>query len=91
MKFRKKPVVIDAVQLTEEMFWRDKYVEHCLPGTVGFEGSYNPRTGMFDVRFRVETPEGPMNCKPGHWWIRGVKGEEYFCDPEVFEKTYEPV
>jgi hypothetical protein len=39
--------------------------------------------------FEVETLEGTMRGKPGDWLMVGVNNEEYPCDREVFEKTYE--
>ena len=40
---------------------------------------------------RVTTLEGEHIASPGDWLIKGVKGEFYFCKPDVFEATYEPV
>ncbi|MBI3969569.1 MAG: hypothetical protein HY329_28325 [Chloroflexi bacterium] len=39
----------------------------------------------------IETPEGTMRGEPGDWLITGVKGEQYFCKPDIFRLTYEPV
>lgn len=36
----------------------------------------------------IHTREGTMEVKPGAWIIRGVAGEFYACDPDVFEQTY---
>ncbi len=85
MKFRKKPVVVDAVLfdgsresakacgLTEARERRDGEV-------VAGAG-----TGVFGV----ETLEGFMVASPGDWVITGVNGERYPCKPDVFEKSYE--
>ena len=59
MKFRKKPIVIEAYQTTEERI--------------------------------IQTLEGPLRAAPGDWIITGIRGEQYPCKPDVFEKTYEPV
>jgi hypothetical protein len=39
----------------------------------------------------IQTLEGIMHANIGDWIITGVKGEQYPCKPDVFEKTYEPV
>ena len=83
MKFRKKPVVIEAMQFTEES--KDR-VFHWVRGN---------RYADFDTRGRpvlvIETLEGDMRASVGDWVIRGVNGEFYPCKPDIFEKTYEPV
>ena len=59
MKFRKKPVIIEAYQT--------------------------------DVALDIPTLEGIMHADIGDWIITGVKGEQYPCKPDIFEKTYERV
>ena len=76
MKFRKKPVVIEATQ------WF-KNGDH--PAVV--EVSVND--GM-NVHL-IETLEGDHIVSPGDWIITGVKGENYPCKPDIFEMTYERV
>lgn len=44
-----------------------------------------------DVEMVVQTLEGPLRAAPGDWIITGIRGEQYPCKPDVFEKTYEPV
>jgi len=44
-----------------------------------------------DKELIVETLEGPLKASPGDWIITGIRGEQYPCKPDVFEKTYEPV
>jgi hypothetical protein len=44
-----------------------------------------------DVAFDVQTLEGPLHASVGDWIITGLKGEQYPCKPDVFERTYEPV
>ena len=91
MKFRKKPVVIEAFQLTEEMFWMDYLVERKQRPEFEWCGTYNPITGYFDMYAHIRTLEGPMTGKIGDWIITGVKGEHYACKPDIFEATYERV
>jgi len=91
MKFRKKPVVIDAVRIEKEMMqtapeWLIKAVNE---GGVVFTG-----LGRFtqNVPFAcVNTIEGTMRGIDGDWIIRGVKGELYPCKDDIFRATYEPV
>ena len=79
-KFRKKPVVIDAV------YWYgnpDSDIELWLGDS--FE-SWLPSQGKLAIR----TLEGEITASAGDWIIKGVNGEFYPCKPDIFEKTYEP-
>lgn len=82
MKFRKKPVVIEAVQYDGanyaeiEAFVREPIAQR-------LNAIEKPDALLFD------TLEGTMAAIPGDWIIRGVKGELYPCKPDVFEATYE--
>lgn len=78
MKFRKKPLVIEAWHNSDDSWPVPVWVTNAcslLPG----------------CRFLIETLEGTMIADPGDWIIRGVKGEVYPCKPDIFEATYEPV
>ena len=44
-----------------------------------------------NVEMTIQTLEGPLHASVGDWIITGVRGEQYPCKPDVFEKTYEPV
>jgi len=87
-KFRKKPVVIEAVQLSEKHLMT-------LFDFIGEEKNYpeckiagiNPATG----KFTIKTLEGDMIAEVGDWIIKGVNGEFYPCKPDIFGKTYEAV
>ena len=102
MKYRKKPVVINAI------FWDG--TEECLNNTaLPFIADGNPdfshlpkapddphiHNGIGYVpplgELYIPTLEGTMTAKPGDWIIRGVKGEFYPCKPDIFEATYEAV
>lgn len=78
MKFRKKPVVIDAVQWTGEN--RDEIFQF-----VGRDAVCGDATGMV-----IKTLEGQHIASEGDWIIKGVHGEYYPCKPDIFDKTYEP-
>lgn len=80
-KFRKKPVVIEAVQFDGEMPIDGVVISPVLEPT-----DANPR-GVYG---QIQTLEGVMTCIPGDWIITGVKGERYPCKPDIFAATYEP-
>ena len=96
MKFRKKPIVIEAVQLC----W-DNWDEICEFAGVGKltegkpEGCYigpdgQQTTDSTDIiGLMIPTLEGLMIGIQNDWIIRGVKGELYPCKPDIFEATYE--
>lgn len=91
MKFRKKPVEVEAVEIATILrivnlgavrtllpFW----VERALQ-----DSRIIPTSGGLSV----QTLEGTMRGKPTDWLIKGVKGELYPCDHEIFKETYDPV
>lgn len=78
MKFRKKPVVIEAFRLyVDEVpgWWRE---------VKGIEIEVATGCAL------IPTLEGVHRAQPGDWIIQGVKGELYPCKPDIFEMTYEP-
>ena len=81
MQYRKKPVVIDAIQLDNNQSQIIAWIES-LP-----EGSYEVRF-CGDGTLTIPTLEGEMTAQQGDWLIRGVKGELYPCKPDIFEATY---
>lgn len=88
MKFRKRPVTIEAFQ------W--------FPGTIfpkGFEALHSQAfmdgpNGTIEStdnrRLLIQTLEGRHAATPGDWIIKGVAGEFYPCKPDIFARTYEP-
>lgn len=89
MKYRKKPVVIEAVQLT----WSN-WQEMCEFADVGrlAEGKpegFNPGGDHNVIGLKIPTLEGVMEAVENDWIIRGVKGELYPCKPDIFQMTYE--
>jgi hypothetical protein len=74
-KYRKRPVVIEALQFTRANF---DEVEKFVGGDAGFVNG----------ELIVATLEGPLRCSPDDWIIKGVKGEFYPCKPDIFEATY---
>lgn len=83
-KFRKKPVVIEAVQFTDEESAQE------ILEWVSQEQSVDWDTaGGVVSRIFITTLEGDMTASPNDWIIKGVNGEFYPCKPDIFEKTYE--
>ena len=85
MKFRKKPVVIEAMQLPAT----GKDV-HALVDWLREHGGSELEPGP-DGALLIHTLEGTMKGQPGDWIICGVQGELYPCKPDIFEATYEAV
>lgn len=77
--FRKKPVVVEAVQWNGNNF--DEVVE--LGGRIIRPEGY--------TWLDIGTLEGTMRADLGDWIIKGVKGEVYPCKPDIFAATYERV
>lgn len=100
-KFRKKPVVIEAVQfngdaesaaLVEDTLLSDEQINHEVVrwrwrDISGSGGHFSDIVEYLEI----DTLEGVMRALPGDWIIRGVNGELYPCKPDIFEKTYEAV
>lgn len=84
MKFRKKPVVIEAFQYQNN---HDEVFEWARNASDGNGTHLHFLNGFL----YVETLEGTMHVKPNDWVICGVKGEFYPCKPDIFEATYEAV
>lgn len=87
MRYRKRAITVDAVQLTTdnvtgvEAFINGKAESKTLPG---------PGRGTHEGVV-IHTLEGDMLASWGDWIIRGISGEYYPCKPDIFEATYEPV
>ena len=82
-KFRKKPVVIEAVQ------WHGANVAEIEQFTEGKAAGLKDGSGGID-RFLISTLEGDHIANLNDFIIRGVKGEFYPCKPDIFALTYEP-
>lgn len=88
-KYRKKPVVIEAIEFTSYNFQEIRDFTN-----------YKAHTFRKDVRKDVQgekctciinTLEGNMIATEGDFIIKGIKGEFYSCKPDIFEQTYELV
>ena len=92
MKYRKKPVVIDAIQ------WTGENLRQIIAFTDGPPETRTIHAGMMWEQYealvaknglKLVTLEGAMLAAPGDWIIRGVAGEFYPCKPDIFAATYE--
>ena len=83
-KYRKKPVVIEAIQLTNESIieiikWATDYI------SIKIDTDENDNIiGMI-----IPTLEGAMKASMNDYIIKGIQGEFYPCKPDIFEQTYE--
>lgn len=80
-KYRKKPVVIEAVQFDGT----DESCDWIYPQLV------NREIGRSCDKLHIKTLEGVMTANVGDYIIKGVNGEFYPCKPDIFHKTYEAV
>lgn len=87
MKYRKKPIVIEAMQLTRmysdlavKFVGENNIEDFCL-------GEFAEDSCYIDIK----TLEGCMRASEFDWIIKGIKGEIYPCKPDIFEATYEQV
>lgn len=80
MKFRKKPVVIDAIRF--DGINHDAVADFCAPTQIRVGGGYT---------LIIPTLEGDHTANKGDWIIKGIKGEVYPCKPDIFDATYEEV
>jgi len=101
MQYRKKPIIIEALQLR----W-DTWSEMCEFAGVGRLEDGKPQGTYVDpdgnaredfpgdparIGLHIPTLEGLMLGVENDWIIKGIKGELYPCKPDIFEATYEPV
>jgi hypothetical protein len=86
-QFRKRPVVIDAVQFNGTRDWSEA-PEWLIRATQ--KAPWEDGSIYFDADgcAFIWTLEGAMAAQPGDWIIRGVKGEIYPCKPDIFAATY---
>jgi hypothetical protein len=78
MKYRKKPIIIEAIQWTGS-----NYAEVVDFMHIGYN--------FVEDKVLIPTLEGTMTASPGDYIIKGVNKEVYPCKPDIFEKSYEPI
>lgn len=87
MKYRKKPLIIEA----------DQWFPGCeFEGVIDKEENGMPlmfadENNIFHQCAKIKTLEGDMIVRPGDYVITGIKGEKYPCKPHIFEATYEKI
>lgn len=85
-KYRKKPVVIEAIEF--KGFENIEEVQKFMKGNIKLNF---PSDNENDVYLLIDTLEGTMIAKIGDYIIKGVNGEYYPCEADIFHKTYEEV
>lgn len=88
--FRKKPVVIEAVQwmgTPESAEEIAQFMGHTEKNPL----MHYPKTEPWQGDLVIPTLEGAMVANTGDWIIKGVQGEFYPCKPDIFEATYEQI
>jgi len=90
-KYRKKPVVVEAITFDEFVEYGKNNGGNIVDGTPwSFEYNGHPVTHENDELYLIPTLEGVHNFTPQDMLITGVNGEIYPCKKDIFEKTYEP-
>ena len=84
-KYRKKPVVIEALQ------YQEGNVAEVVKWMSANYGSYFFTHSFEQGSFAIETLEGNMTVVPNDYIIKGMQGEFFPCKPDIFALTYEPV
>ncbi len=91
MKFRKKPIVIEAITFDELVEYgkaNGATIHHGYPWSFHYHG--HPITHENNDCYLIPTLEGTMRFNRGDMLITGVKGEIYPCKADIFAATYEP-
>lgn len=100
MRFRKKPVEIEALRVPApiDYYHESEYLDAVNVVASWCYGVVVLAGGPFDLAdphraraIQISTLEGVMTASPGDWVIRGVQGEHYPCKPDIFAATYDPV
>jgi hypothetical protein len=77
-KYKKKPIVVEAYEITQELL-------------DNVEASPIESVYFYSDHVEVETLEGRMNGVVGSFVIKGIEGEQYVCERNIFFKTYEDI
>lgn len=92
MKYKKKPVEIEAVQFNGRNVGDiEAFVGKKLKSRVFSDAAYQAGAGAPLFEIDIETLEGTMTASPNDYIIKGVKGEFYPCKPDIFKATYDPI
>ena len=88
MRFRKRPLEVDAIQYTGDLIEIADWVAQWHDED---DDSGIWMTGGRGKNLSIDTLEGVMTVSPGDWIIRGSAGEFYPCKPGIFEQSYRAV
>ena len=92
-KYRKKPVVIEAFQMTEERRWNNvdwpEWLNEAWNKAVGDDGCLWCDAEPPHRNLHISTLEGVLDVSFGDFIIQGMEGELYPCKRTIFKKTYE--
>lgn len=92
MKYKKKPVVVDAVQFNGRNIGEiEVFVGKKLKCRVFSDTAYEAGVAAPIFEIDIETLEGVMTASPNDYIIKGVKGEFYPCREDIFNESYEKV
>ena len=97
MKYKKRPIEIEAFQMTAERMANNvdwpEWLNAAWQMNKHITGSLTPTRNKSDGshEFSIHTLEGPMNVSVDDWIIQGIQGELYPCKPDIFADTYESV
>lgn len=86
-KYRKKPILVEAVQIRLEnlpllMTWGEGYIE--TEHEIGYD------IGKYSIRVTITTTTGQHTATEGDWVVKGVNGQFYAMPDETFQTLYEP-
>ena len=90
-KYRKKPVIVEAVIWTGNNLEEIKnFVDESLLYNI-YDGAWEVGEAPVIVDMQIRTLEGNMSVSVGDYIIKGIEGEFYPCKPDIFKETYETV
>ena len=92
-KFRKKPVIIEAIQIDGSHDGVQRVIDWVNASNPQFNASDSATwtISSYYGEVKIRTLEGEMTAQKGDWIIKGIAGEFYPCKPDIFAATYEPV
>ena len=90
MKYRKKPVIVDAIQIKSNPTQLKEFVGDNASVDI-LDAAWQAGAGIPTILVTIQTLEGKMYAGEGDYIVKGIKGEYYPCKPDIFEQTYEKV
>ena len=91
MKYKSKPVVIEAIQWTGRNL--SDILAFCpiIKGTIVVEQPWEAGKESPGLNMTVHTPSGVCGVEVGDYIVKGIGGEFYSCKPDIFEQAYKEV